>query len=284
MSSKSTTHSQNVVKLMRFELAWQLRIEYLEVLIMKITFVGVGGAFASSDYWQSNAYLWNENNSKIFLIDCGGDARHGLAELGVNHKNIEAVYISHLHTDHCGGLEWLGFCTYFDPNCGRPKLFIMRELIAPLWETLKAGMQSLEGKVLELESFFDVVPLEKNESFKWEDCKMTPFQTIHVMNGNIIVPSYGLMMETKNQSTLFTSDTQFNPRMDFLYSKADLIFHDCETTPFKSGVHAHYDELNSLPEETKNKMWLYHYAANPKQDFESNGFMGFVNKGQTFDI
>ena len=52
--------------------------------------------------------LESEDGSKL-LIDCGTDARHSLHELGLSYKDIEHVYISHLHADHAGGLEWLGF-------------------------------------------------------------------------------------------------------------------------------------------------------------------------------
>ena len=122
---------------------------------MKIQFAGVGSAFTTQDYWQSNMVVTAGNQH--LLIDCGGDARFSLKEIGLTHRDINAVYISHLHADHIGGLEWLGFATYFDPKCPRPKMFIVEELIESLWESLKAGMQSHEGLVLTLESFFDVV-------------------------------------------------------------------------------------------------------------------------------
>ena len=198
---------------------------------MKITFLGVGGAFTSLEYWQSNAFLSEGGRDKIMLIDCGGDARHSCSEQGVSASDVDAVYISHLHSDHCGGLEWLGFSTYFNPSCKKPKLFIMESLIDPLWETLKAGMRSVEGSVLELSSFFEIVPLKENSSFNWGGFSLSPFQTIHVSNGNFIVPSYGLVIETINQKTFLTTDTQFIPRqMQNLYIECDLILHDCETT------------------------------------------------------
>ena len=250
---------------------------------MKITFAGVGGAFTTQDYWQSNAVIENGSDG-VFLLDCGGDARFSLGELGFTHRDIDAVYISHLHADHIGGLEWLGFCTYFDSSCKKPTLYIVDELVEPLWESLKAGMQSHEGVVLELSSFFDVQAVEINECFKWRTIQFCPIQTIHVMNGNGIVPSYGLMIqeEGSEEKTFFTTDTQFWPNLQSFYDEATTIFHDCETYPFRSGVHAHYDDLAGLSEETKEKMWLYHYAPSPSQDTASDGFRGFVKKGQSF--
>jgi len=47
-----------------------------------------------------------------------------------------------------------------------------------------------------------------------------------------------------------------------LYETCDLIVHDCETGPFQSGVHAHYDQLRTLSAEVKAKMLLVHYQDN----------------------
>ncbi len=68
------------------------------------------------------------------------------------------------------------------------------------------------------------------------------------------------------------------------YEQADVIFHDCETAPYKSGVHAHYSDLKNLEQKHYNKMWLYHYQSNPSQTPEEDGFLGFAKKGQVFEL
>lgn len=250
---------------------------------MKFQFAGVGSAGTTPDYWQSNMVV-TAGNQRL-LIDCGGDIRFALWELGLSHQDINAVYISHLHADHIGGLEWLGFNTYFDQKCVRPKMYIVEELIKPLWKSLKAGMQSHEGIVLNLESFFEVCPIKINESFAFGDAKFYPVQTVHVMNGFGIVHSYGLMIERGSRKTFLTTDTQFCPRqIEKFYHMADLVFQDCETTSYRSGVHAHYDDLKTLEDGVKSKMRLYHYSPNPPQDPKSDGFGGFVRKGDSFDL
>jgi len=106
------------------------------------------------------------------------------------------------------------------------------------------------------------------------------------MSGYKICHSYGLLIKEQNGEVIFfTADTQFAPNQvkDF-YKVADVIFHDCETSPFKSGVHAHYEELKGLEAGTKAKMWLYHYQPNPAQDAVADGFKGFVQKAQEFEF
>ena len=113
------------------------------------------------------------------------------------------------------------------------------------------------------------------------------------MNGYYIVPSFGLMVTDwkTNKKIFFTGDTQFCPNqiMDF-YEQADLIIQDCEYLYFdgkavKSGVHAHYEDLKTLPNEIKAKMILSHY-----QDgmdcfpIEYDGFSRLAKKGGAITI
>lgn len=238
-----------------------------------LTFAGVGSAFTTHHYYQSNMIV-NINHKHDLLIDCGGDARFSLLEIGRTAKDIEAVYISHLHADHIGGLEWLGFSTYFNPNCIRPRLYIVETLIHDLWKSLEAGMVDVGGDKLTLESYFDVHPLKEGESFDYCGVKITPFRTNHVEN----MLSYGLFLEG-DKKLLITTDTQFDVSLFDFYRKADIILQDCETSPTPSGVHAHYGDLRELDLSVKNKMWLYHYQPEPKQNPKEDGFQGFALPG-----
>lgn len=252
---------------------------------MNIQFLGVGSAFTTQDYWQSNMIVSDGNRN--LLIDCGGDARFSLKEAGYSHRDITDIYISHLHADHIGGLEWLGFSTYFDQDCERPRLYIVGELLSGLWDSLKGGMQSIEGSVLTLESYFQVCPLKINDRFRLREHSLRyyPIQTVHVMNGYGIVNSYGLIIKGGDYRAFLTTDTQFCPRqIEKFYQQADIIFQDCETSPFHSRVHAHYDDLKTLSSDIKSKMWLYHYQPNPGQKPTVDGFAGFITKGTCFPL
>src|SRR4051812_40655409 len=102
---------------------------------MKLIFAGVGSAFALENF-QSNMVL--EHHGKRLLIDAGGDVRFSLAKLGMTYKDLDAVYISHLHGDHTHGMEWLCFATYFDSGFkakkGKLKLFGNHTVLEKLWE------------------------------------------------------------------------------------------------------------------------------------------------------
>jgi len=104
---------------------------------MKLTFAGTGSAFCmAADNFQSNMVLettpLGDEQPHRLLIDCGSDARHSLRNLGHMPNDFDAVYISHLHSDHIGGIEWFALANYFVFDGHSTKLFAVNELLDPL--------------------------------------------------------------------------------------------------------------------------------------------------------
>jgi len=257
---------------------------------MILTFLGSGSAFCM-DNFQSNALIQTPSGKKM-LFDCGGDIRWSLKEQGLSALDIDAIYVSHLHADHIGGLEYMAFLNYFckTVNTGfRPKLFANSMLIKDLWnQSLRGGLDSIQLKDATLETFFDTVGVPNNASFEFDGCVFKPVQTIHVIADATFVKSFGLKFKDpiSGTSIFITSDTQFAPTQlkDFIKG-ADVVFHDCETSQHQSGVHAHYEDLKTLAPELKKKIWLYHYnTLKDLPDARADGFSGFVSKGQKFEF
>ena len=252
----------------------------------KITFLGSASAFYDDfDNYQSNILI--EKNDRKLLLDCGTDIRFSLRDAGFKMTDITDLYISHAHADHIGGMECLGFIKKFTPGQEKPNLFVSSMIAKDLWDkSLAGGMESIQGDVADLSTYFNVKKIRPNGSFVWEGITFELVQVIHIMNGYVFVPSFGLMFTESNVDTpvkiFWTSDTQHAPNqiMDF-YKQADLIFQDCETS-FKSGVHAHYDDLKTLPADIKDKMWLYHYNKGKSQSPMDDGFLGFIDCRQEF--
>lgn len=251
---------------------------------MKLTFLGSGSAFTTDGNWHSNVLV--EIGGKRLLIDCGSDARHSAKELGLTALDIDAVFVSHLHADHVGGLEWLGFSTYFAAKKPAPDLFVSTELADPLWDNcLRGGMSSLQGQLADMGSFFRLHRVPRGGNFLWQGVRFQLVQAIHVFNGHALAHAYGLLFPAGSKTVYFSGDQQFSPGQNMpFYRKADVIFHDTEITPSPSGVHPHYEQLRTLPDDVRSRMWLYHVNPGPRPDARADGFAGFVDKGQVFDF
>jgi ribonuclease BN (tRNA processing enzyme) len=273
-------------------------------MLTKITFLGAGSAF-SYDNGQNNLLIEMDEGTGThkMLVDVGTQW-HDMVYKVTGKKameilpEIDSIFITHIHADHVGGLEEIGFLSRFLPHIEKKKLYSPASILKELWDsTLRGGMESLDhGQLTEEEenspiginAYFKPSYLGDNQKIKIGQTTIEPFDTVHVTNRMSTKDSCGLWITTfSGKQVMFTSDTQFAPsQMKAKYRKADIIFHDCETCPieFASEVHSHYEDLLTLPTEVREKMWLCHYNDGPKPDCVADGFAGWVTQGQVFDI
>jgi len=256
-------------------------------MALELLFLGTGAAFAHKNY-HSNILI-TVNNKKL-LIDAGSDLRFSLYENNLSFRDVDAVYVSHFHTDHIGGLEYLGFSSYFDARKKKIKLYIEESFAPLLWEhSLKGGLGYVCEEIKTLDDYFELIPVRN--SFNWENHTFELIETAHVLDSHDIFPVYGLMLRA-SLNVYITGDTRFVPEhMERFYNNADIIIHDCETGPTRSVIHAHYEQLRSLPEKHKAKLLLWHYHDNVSDNFNmwqqkalNDGFKGFLKKGDTIEI
>jgi ribonuclease BN (tRNA processing enzyme) len=80
---------------------------------MKVHFLGCGDAFGSGGRNQS-AYLV-EAPDRLFLLDCGSTTLVAMKRAGYDPGRLDAILLSHLHGDHCGGLPFI-FLEYLYEN------------------------------------------------------------------------------------------------------------------------------------------------------------------------
>jgi ribonuclease BN (tRNA processing enzyme) len=285
---------------------------------MIIRAIGTGNAFSTVNF--NTQFLLEEGKGKM-LVDCGWTTPLALKHAGVALKDINYFYVSHAHSDHIGGLEYVAFMRYDwvtrpqtagdFKTCRPPVLIGNQKLIDDLWDhSLRGGLESMEGFEADLQTFFDVEYIYPNKSFEFEGWKCELVQQVHIVTGNVFSHTYGLMMSKPEHKTVyFTTDSQHcSPKqMTTFYKKADIIFQDCECLPlqFMSGVHANYLQLSGAPEansekltdDVKKKMYLVHYQDFVSQNLDglgnpcdwdlkaaTDGFAGFVKLGNMFEV
>jgi ribonuclease BN (tRNA processing enzyme) len=251
-----------------------------------LLFLGSGSAFTVGDgNFHSNMVLTSDRGTQL-LIDCGSDIRFSLYAAGMSYRDITDIYISHLHSDHVGGLEYIGINRRFDPHCDRPNLYLNTDIAHEIWNhTLAGGMRSLHQEIATLETFFQPYPVASSSGFTWDGILFQLVQMLHVHNGIFAMPTYGLFFTLNNTRIFISSDTQLCFQQNrIFYEQADLIFHDCETSGNHSPVHAHYEELLALPLHIRRKLWLYGYQPGALPNAIKDGFCGFVQQGQQFEF
>src|SRR5262249_50899120 len=65
---------------------------------------------------RSSAAFWLETSGGTVMLDFSASAPHRLAQEKLDWPNLDAVWISHFHLDHCCGLPAYLFATKYAPE------------------------------------------------------------------------------------------------------------------------------------------------------------------------
>ena len=71
-----------------------------------VTFAGSGDAFGSGGRYQACIHLRGPGGAAPVLLDCGATSLPALRRCGLDPGEVAAVFVSHLHGDHAGGIPF----------------------------------------------------------------------------------------------------------------------------------------------------------------------------------
>lgn len=106
--------------------------------MFSLTFLGTGGGLPMDDRFHSSILLETPTGRR-YLLDAGEPCSQRLKALGVAFDSIDAVLLSHGHSDHTGGLPMFLQGAWLEPRTRPLPIFLPGELIAPLRAWLEAS-------------------------------------------------------------------------------------------------------------------------------------------------
>jgi ribonuclease BN (tRNA processing enzyme) len=166
-------------------------------------------------------------DGRNIVIDCGAGVAIGLARQGVDLKQIDAIVITHLHSDHYLDLGPL-IHTAWTAGLSRPLPVHGPRGLAEYWHHFLAAMRvDIETRIADegrpdLEPLLRIHVLDAGNLVLFPEVRLTAIRNVHPP----LVDSFALRFDGSRHSVVFSGDTAFHPPLADLARGADLLVHE----------------------------------------------------------
>jgi len=180
----------------------------------EVTVLGCGEAF---DERYTNTSLLVRAEQKTILLDCGYSAPAPLWNAVHDASELDLIYISHTHADHCFGLPAV-LGRMWEEGRTKPLVILSQPpLLGPLRGLMESGYPGLAARFqypIEYREAAPATPLD------WEGMRFAFAPTRHS------VTNLAVRVETGAGKFCYSGDGQFTDDSRALFAGTDLLVHE----------------------------------------------------------
>jgi ribonuclease BN (tRNA processing enzyme) len=184
-------------------------------MAVNVRFVGSGDSFGSGGRFQTCIRL--DGPQSRFAIDFGTSSLIALAQQGIEYNSIDAILLTHLHGDHCGGVPFLLIDAMLGAKRARPLVIAgprdLQRRMGELREALFPGSHVMTPKFPL--TWFEMEP---GRAHRILDLVVTPQLARHTAETN---PT-AIRVEVGGKVVSYTGDTEGTDDVAKVAAGADL--------------------------------------------------------------
>jgi len=189
-------------------------------MAVTVRFVGSGDSFGSGGRFQTCILV--DGPSSRFAIDFGTSSLIALAQQGIEHNSLDAIILTHLHGDHCGGVPFLLIDAMLGAKRIRPLTIAgprdLRRRMDQIREALFPG-----SRVMTPTFPLTWVEMEPGRPHTVLDLIVTPQPARHTEETN---PT-AVRVEVGGKVVAYTGDTEWTDEVARVARGADLFIAEC---------------------------------------------------------
>jgi len=181
---------------------------------MKVVFLGNGEAF--DERYPNHSHLVFSDKT-VLMLDCGDSAVRQLWKYTKDHSLIDALYITHRHSDHLFGIPALLGRMLEEER--------KKELTIICSEQLKSDIERLtEHAYFGIDSYgfkINFVIAEDGKSIKFQDLKLSFAKTGHTAY------NLAIRIDDNKKIVCYSGDGPSDENTEMIYKDADILMHEC---------------------------------------------------------
>jgi ribonuclease BN (tRNA processing enzyme) len=223
-------------------------------MAVTVRFVGSGDSFGSGGRFQTCIVV--DAPGLRFAIDFGTSSLIALAQQGIDPNDIDAILLTHLHGDHCGGVPFLLVDAMLASRRTRPLTIAgprdLRARMGAISEALFPGMHVMRPKFP-----LDYVELEAGQPNRVGGLVVIPRAARHVAETNPLA----LRVEVAGKTVAYTGDGEWTDDLAIVGRDADLLIAECYFYDKPVKWHLNYPALiDHLPACGARRVILTHMS------------------------
>ena len=214
---------------------------------------------------------------KTLLIDCGRGTTQRLLQSGLRLGQVDAVFLTHLHSDHVVGIPDLWLTGWLEAGFGQRKgpfrvygpagsQNLMDGLVKSYDWDIKARIadQKLDPANLRPE----VTEIKQGVMYDKSGVTVTAFDVAH---GELLKPAFGFRIEYGGRSVTISGDTRFSENLISYATGTDLLIHQVAAvreellaSPVFKSILSHHtkpDEAGTVFTRVKPKLAVYYHLS-----------------------
>ncbi|HXG85612.1 MAG TPA: ribonuclease Z [Pyrinomonadaceae bacterium] len=186
-------------------------------------FIVLGSGTAIPHPHRSSSGYWLETSGGAILLDCSASAIHRMARENLDWANLDSIWISHFHLDHCAGLAPFLFGTKHAPQTRNRKKPLRIFGAKGLKNLINAFDKANDYDLLEQPFPVEIVEVEPLEKFViLPQIEAVALDTPHTSESLAIH-----IRDASGKTFVYTSDTGFDKSLGTFAGDVDLLVMEC---------------------------------------------------------